>query len=76
LKVSAPAFALRLAGAIDQAVRGKDAKLTPDRARYMAHPDWVADPAKSPPVDVWQPHIALNDGLAATARWYRDKGWL
>jgi uncharacterized protein YbjT (DUF2867 family) len=62
-----------LAGAarLDRAVRGNRAKLTPDRAAYMSHADWTADPAKHPPADLWAPTIATAEGLAATAAWYR-----
>ncbi|TCD00648.1 NAD-dependent epimerase/dehydratase family protein [Erythrobacteraceae bacterium CFH 75059] len=71
-----PAVALRLAAGIDERVRGQAARLTGDRARYMAHPDWVADPAARPPRALWQPRIGAEEGLAATARWYWDAGWL
>jgi nucleoside-diphosphate-sugar epimerase len=28
------------------------------------------------PADVWRPRIPTRDGLKATARWYRENGWL
>ncbi|KLI64206.1 NAD-dependent epimerase/dehydratase family protein [Aurantiacibacter marinus] len=67
-----------LAGAarIDRALRGEKAKLTPDRARYMSHPDWVSDPEKRVPAAIWEAVIKTDQGLAATAKWYRDTGWL
>lgn len=67
-----------LAGAarIDRAVRADKAKLTPDRARYMSHPDWVADPERHVSADIWAAEIQADHGLAATAQWYRDAGWL
>ena len=67
-----------LAGAakLDRFLRRDRAKLTPDRARYMAHPDWVSDPEKRVPANVWSPHIATREGLVQTAQWYRDQGWL
>ena len=71
-----PAGALRLAARLDKAVRGDGAKLTADRVGYMAHPDWVCRPDKAPPPALWQPEIATEDGLAATAAWYRAEGWL
>lgn len=61
---------------LDRAVRGPRAKLTLDRVGYMSHPDWVADPARRVPATVWQPRIATREGLKATARWYREQGWL
>ena len=72
----APAALLNAAARLDRLVRGRKAKLTPDRAAYFAHPDWVADPRRSVPAALWQPRIATELGLAATARWYDDKGWL
>lgn len=68
---------LMLAGArIDRLLRGDKARLTPDRVGYMAHPNWVASSGKAVPRAVWQPQIAGEQGLAATARWYREAGWL
>lgn len=67
-----------LAGAarLDRLVRGDKAKLTPDRASYMAHPDWVSDRARAVPDELWAPQIDTRQGLAATAQWYREAGWL
>lgn len=72
----APRLALALAAQGDRIIRGAKAKLTPDRARYMAHSDWTARRDHLPPGQLWQPQIATREGLAATARWYRAKGWL
>lgn len=71
-----PATALKLAARADMALRGTKARLTLDRARYIAHPDWVIDPAKRPPADLWTPQIATDQGLAVTAAWYRAHGLL
>ncbi len=60
----------------DRLIRGKKAKLTPDRVDYFCHPDWVVDPDKRPPTQLWQPRIATADGLAATVSWYRAHGLL
>lgn len=73
---STPKLALHLAAQGDRLLRGKGAKLTPDRARYIAHSDWTATPDKRPPSQLWQPEIATRKGLADTARWYRTQGWL
>lgn len=75
LRLSAPRWLLRLAAKADRRVRGAKARLTPDRAAYMAHPDWVSDPAKRPDPALWVPQIGFREGLAATAKWYRDAGW-
>jgi nucleoside-diphosphate-sugar epimerase len=69
--------ALMLAGAwIDRRVRGDKARLTADRVAYMCHPDWVIDAAKRPPAALWTPQIPTDQGLAATAAWYRAQGLL
>ena len=68
---------LLMAGAhLDRLVRGKGAKLTPDRVAYFCHQDWVIDPAKRPPANLWTPQIETEAGLAATAAWYRAQGLL
>ncbi|MBR0551172.1 NAD-dependent epimerase/dehydratase family protein [Stakelama marina] len=68
---------LMLAGAhLDRLVRGKRAKLTPDRVAYFCHEDWVSDPGNHPPEALWRPEIQTSAGLAATAAWYRAQGLL
>lgn len=76
LALRVPGLVLRAGARIDEFVRGREAKLTRDRAAYFAHPDWTADPAKGVPHSLWRPSIPTDDGLAATARWYRDHGWI
>lgn len=72
--LSMPAVLLRAGAFADGLLRGKKAKLTPDRVRYLLHPDWVvqAHPSESQ----WRPEIVTSAGLKATADWYRAKGWL
>ena len=68
---------LLMAGAhLDRLVRGKGAKLTPDRVAYFCHQDWVIDPARRPPSNLWVPQVETEAGLAATAAWYRQQGLL
>ena len=57
-------------------VRGAKAKLTPDRASYMSHPDWVISRDAAPPAALWTPLIDTREGLKQTARWYKAEGWL
>lgn len=76
LPLPLPAALLRLGARADHRLRGSGAKLTLDRAAYLAHPDWTADPAKRPPPGLWTPRVALDRGLADTARWYRANGLL
>lgn len=60
----------------DRMLRGPKAKLTLDRAGYMAHPDWVASNGAKPPPALWEPRIATREGLKATALWYRQNRWI
>lgn len=74
--IHAPRFLLKIAGWADRAVRGPKAKLTPDRANYLAHPDWTIDPNAAPAPELWKPEIATPKGLQDTAAWYRKRGWM
>jgi nucleoside-diphosphate-sugar epimerase len=71
--LSMPRAAVRLGALLDGLIRRGKAKLTPDRAAYFCHPDWVADPALAPPTGLWQPAIETREGLRATAEWYRTE---
>lgn len=64
------------AAKVDGLLRGKGAKLTLDRVGYMSHPDWVVRLGARVPFEVWRPRIETREGLKATARWYREAGWL
>lgn len=74
--ISAPRPLLLAAAWGDRLVRGSKAKLTPDRASYMSHPDWTIDPLARPPAMLWIPQVKTREGLKQTARWYRAQGWL
>ena len=76
LVLSAPAPLLRVAARADRLLRGMRAKLTPDRAAYFSHRDWLVDPARAAPADLWAPQIPTERGLSETADWYRAEGWL
>ena len=71
-----PKALLPLGVRIDRLTRGKKAKLTQDRVDYFCHPDWTSAPHAQPPADLWHAQIPTEEGLAATARWYRVEGWL
>ncbi len=71
-----PRALLTFAARADRALRGNNAKLTPDRASYLCHPDWTAHADKHPPASLWQARIPTPDGLKQTADWYRAEGWL
>lgn len=74
--LSVPAAVLKAGGRLDKLVRRGRAKLTPDRARYIAHPDWVAATGACPPPELWRPGRETGETLAETVRWYRKEGWL
>ena len=71
-----PARLLRTGAWIDGMVRGSKARLTPDRVGYLTHPNWVSRSAFAVPSQVWEPRTAGEKGLASTAAWYREQGWL
>jgi nucleoside-diphosphate-sugar epimerase len=74
--VSSPGILLRLAARADQLFRGPRAKLTVDRAAYFSHRNWVVEPKRACPPELWQPEIDTQQGLKDTADWYREQGWL
>ena len=76
IALSLPRTLLEWVARADRAVRRDKAKLTLDRVGYMCHPDWTVSDGARPPADLWQPQIATDAGLYATAAWYRDMGWL
>lgn len=61
---------------LDTRLRGKKAKMTADRAAYYCHPDWVSSTERQVPTRIWTPQIQTRFGLAATARWYKERKWL
>jgi nucleoside-diphosphate-sugar epimerase len=74
--LATPRPILQIGAALDRLVRRDKAKLTPDRAAYFCHPDWVVTSSKSPSKDVWSPEVSTEAGLAQTADWYRSAGWM
>lgn len=74
-----PPVMLRLGAAVDTAaarLARRTPRLSLDRARYLAHPDWTADAAPLMALGLWQPGMQLDRGLADTVQWYRARGWL
>lgn len=55
---------------------GLSPKLTPDRARYIAHPDWVSRGGNAALAGLWAPYISLAAGVADTFAGYRARNWL
>lgn len=73
---STPRPILDIFSRLDRLVRRGNAKLTADRVAYFCHPDWMVDPGRGAPEELWRPAIDTEAGLAETALWYRQKGWL
>lgn len=71
LPLPLPRPVLNTIAALDALVRGKNAKLTPDRVAYFCHSDWVSH--ETPPADVWAPQESTASALATTAQWYREQ---
>lgn len=67
---------LATASWLDRMARGDKAKLTADKVRYFLHPDWVANAAARPPIQLWRPRVRTPSGLKATADWYVEQGWI
>ncbi len=55
---------------------GVSAKLTRDRAGYIAHPDWVARGGNAALAGLWAPQFDLAAGVADTIAGYTARGWL
>lgn len=71
-----PEQLLYITARLDKYFRGDKAKLTPDRAAYIAHPNWVCTARQRPPHALWSPQVATPQALAETVAWYRREGWL
>lgn len=76
LSLSVPKSMLRLGAVVDQLVRRERAKLSADRAAYFSHRDWVVNGDRRPSPDLWRPQVDTERGLAETAAWYQEQGWL
>jgi uncharacterized protein YbjT (DUF2867 family) len=74
--LSMPRGLVSLGATFDRLVRGSGAKLTPDRAAYFCHPDWVISDSARVPAEIWVPQIETSLGLRNTAQAYRGAGWL
>jgi len=78
LKMGVPFSVLQLASLAVEAygkVRKKPVMLTREKVA-MLKCDWVCDSSKTRSDLRWEPEVKLRDGLAITAKWYRENGWL
>ncbi len=77
--VRLPRAALRLAASLGDLLAAAlplSPPLTVDKAREMAARAWICDPASACVRLRWEARIPAAAGVASTAAWYRDHGWL
>ena len=68
--------ALARAGVALARLRGGRPLIDEARVAEMRQTGWLADGDRLAAATGWAPVTSLEDGLAATLRWYRDNGWL
>ena len=68
--------ALARAGVALARLRGGRPLIDEARVAEMRQTGWLADGDRLTAATGWAPGTSLEDGLAATLRWYRDNGWL
>lgn len=77
--VPVPGLLAEAAGALAEAagrVTGRAPIFDLRRARDLVRHRWTADPASAAEGLGWKARVALPEGLARTAEWYREVGWL
>lgn len=57
-------------------VRGEKPLFSRDKATEFLAREWVCDPSRAMRELSWAPARTLDEGLAATAAWYRREGWI
>lgn len=78
-RVGVPGWMLSLAtraNATYGRVRHRASALTPDRVSEVRALNWACSSQAIRDELGWQPTTTLAEGIAATAHWYRDAGWL
>jgi nucleoside-diphosphate-sugar epimerase len=74
-----PDAVVRAAGVVAEEIarwRGVTPLFSRDKAREFLADGWVCDPRRAMDELGWKPARTLDEGLAATARWYRERGWI
>ncbi len=57
-------------------LRGRPHIFSSQKVIEMLAPAWVADPRKAKEILGWTAPTPLDEALALTVSWYREKGWL
>ena len=68
--------ALARAGVALARLRGGRPLIDEARVAEMRQTGWLAEGDRLSTATGWAPATSLEEGLAATLRWYRDNGWL
>lgn len=73
-----PWFAKSLMTVTGTAARlaGKSTFLSPDKGKELLSEAWVCSPGRLEKDTEWSAKVAYEDGAEATAKWYRENGWL
>ncbi len=75
-----PPMLLLQAGALGAevwgSIRGRSPLLSRQKLSEIAAGDWICSSAKIRSQLGWKPEVSLQDGLARTAAWYREVGWV
>ncbi len=77
--VSLPAPVLKAAGAVSEAVGriiGRPSIFSRDKARELLAPGWLCETEAARRDLGFEAEVPLERGLAETAAWYREHGWL
>jgi nucleoside-diphosphate-sugar epimerase len=77
--VRVPDPLLRVAGVVAEEaarLRGKRPLFSRDKAAEFLAAGWVCDPARAMRELGWRPSRPIDESLAETARWYRERGWI
>jgi nucleoside-diphosphate-sugar epimerase len=57
-------------------IANKAVMLTRDKVNEIRQPHWVCDSSSTRRELGWEPRMKLAEGLATTAKWYQENGWL
>jgi dihydroflavonol-4-reductase len=58
------------------ALAGSRTPVTRNKVTEALERDWICDSSQAQEDLGWAPHIPIDRGIAETASWYRDRGWL
>jgi len=78
-RLAVPPLVLTTLGYANAALRllpGYTPMLTPEKARELTHPDWVARSDRIRSETGWRPAIGIDSGFRATVDWYQFHRWL